>query len=1048
MVSLHRIIFLQLEDARMLRGKNLCSICFALFLTISLVAQQNQNDLIVHKTPLFESDNNWGLSTRFIKDLFTDKDGIIWIASSKGLIKYDGTNATVFDSSVNNPYRIHSDDIRKAFEMKNGDLILYSFRSGLQLELLKKGAMQSSKIELSANDKKIDGFLADVSISKDGVIYAAFNTGKSILIYKLIEHQLEFFRAFNFDASILGKKISIAPYDRSVWIAVEGLGVFEHFNRQIKVLDFTTLSESKSIFPNSFFEDNLGNFWLCLEELQDNVFKWDGKAFEKFETPIKEEVAQIIESASGQLLFVAGKYPDAITSTFALIDGEWIDYTSYLETGYVSLFPSNDLSKSFFVRTKNNVLNISFTNNKITNYLNQSLTNNQWGNIIMGVNEDLYGNIYFIAESDNFYKLEKESKELTRIPIIESNGEELQFGCGMAIHRDSKGQLWFVACDRERRGILINYNPGSNKFNFVFHKHLIRGIHIDENDVIWTVHNNEQVEVGVLTSYNIATKEITDIPLSAAFVEPRFCYSNNIDSTLWIGTMKGLISVNKTTYEMKTYNVENSFLKSDRIISMLDHDGNKLLTGTFGDGLQIIDFENKNATLIGKEAGLSNNFVCGIIPIDKSNYWLSTFNGLSFCNIEDKTVIEYGEANGFAHYEFNRHAYFQASDSTNYLGSVNGASSFLTKDLLPEKSNASIGISSIKKYYGKKDTIEVLKGSHENFDQIVLSPDVTYLEIDFFQTNFNGSQQPKLYTRLTPYDDNWEYAGEHKRVRYRLLPPGTYDLEVKNQFSTQIKKLKIISETPFYKQIWFPIAVVLGSALFFYGLYRNRIKKVKAEDKANQEINKKFAALELQALQSQLNPHFIFNALGAIQYAIRENDNQRAEHFLTSFASLMRLFLESSKKKHISVAEEIELISKYVELEQLRFNNRFDFEFNIDEKIDIYNTEIPSLLFQPFVENAINHGLFHKKNQGLLQINIQIEDDKSLHCIIEDNGIGRVKSAEIKKRSINNHVSRSTQIVNERIEILQKVEDLDLNIEIQDLLEGTRVVLDIPIQSD
>ena len=1017
-------------------------------MTITSVAQQNQNDLLVHKTSLFESNNNWGLSTRFIQSILTDQDGIIWFATSKGLIKYNGTHATVYDNNAKSNYRLQSDDIRKVFERNNGDLVLYTLRAELQLEVLKKGAFNSRKIDLTENGEKINGFLADVSISVEGKIFAAFNAGNTVAVYELEGNQLKHKQTFQFEQSVFDKKICIATFDGAIWVAVEDRGIYEKFNRQIEVLDLTKLKGEESIFPFAFFEDKLGNFWLGLEGIDNNVFKWNGQAFEVFETPLGQSVDQLTEDKKGQLLFVAGKYPNTLTSAFALIEEEWIDFTSYLEIGFVSLFPSDDLAKSFFVRTKNNVLNISFTKNKIQNYLNQELTNNQWGNIIMGVNEDLYGNIYFINESDALYKLEKESKELTRIPIIQPNGEELSFGCGMAIHRDSRGQLWFTVCDGTRRGILVNYNPGSNKFNFVDSDYLIRGLHIDENDRIWLAYNNEQLEQGLLGKYDIKAKKLTSIPLKSTYPEPRFCYSNNVDSILWIGTLKGLVEVNKVTYEMKIHNVENSFLKSDQVISILQHENNKLLTGTFGDGLQILDFAQKKATLIGKEAGLSNNFVCGIIPIDDNNYWLSTFNGLSFCNIEDKTVIEYGESDGFAHYEFNRHAYFQSSDSVNYLGTVNGVSSFLTKDLLPTKSNTSIGISSIKKYYGAKDTIEVLHRNFENFDKITLSPDVTYLEIDFYQTNLNEAKQPKLYTRLTPYDDNWEYSGDNQSVRYRLLPPGHYELEVKNQYSKQIKKIQIVSEIPWYKNTWFPILVILGITTAFYLLYLNRIKKIKSEDAAKRQVNKKFAALELQALQSQLNPHFIFNALGAIQYAIRENDSARAEHFLTSFASLMRLFLESSKKKHISVAEEIELISKYVELEQLRFNNRFDFVFNIDDKIDIYNTEIPSLLFQPFVENAINHGLFHKKNQGLLQINIDIEEDKLLHCVIEDNGIGRVKSAEIKKRSLNNHVSRSTQIVNERIEILQKVEDLDLNIEIQDLLEGTRVVLDIPIQSD
>ncbi|MDO8367544.1 MAG: histidine kinase, partial [Saprospiraceae bacterium] len=217
------------------------------------------------------------------------------------------------------------------------------------------------------------------------------------------------------------------------------------------------------------------------------------------------------------------------------------------------------------------------------------------------------------------------------------------------------------------------------------------------------------------------------------------------------------------------------------------------------------------------------------------------------------------------------------------------------------------------------------------------------------------------------------------------------------------------------------------------------------------EMNQRFAELELKALQSQMNPHFIFNSLGAIQYFIRSDRTQEADGYLTKFAQLMRLFLESSKNKYITLAEEIRLLKLYVELEKMRFEGRFEAKFSVEKNIDTDEVEIPSMLLQPFVENAINHGLFHKKEKGLLQIKVTANGSKEIHCIVEDDGIGREAAGALREQSLKNYKSRAMQIVHERLEALSHVEGYEVKIEVNDLRHpdggpaGTRVTLTIPV---
>jgi LytS/YehU family sensor histidine kinase len=242
--------------------------------------------------------------------------------------------------------------------------------------------------------------------------------------------------------------------------------------------------------------------------------------------------------------------------------------------------------------------------------------------------------------------------------------------------------------------------------------------------------------------------------------------------------------------------------------------------------------------------------------------------------------------------------------------------------------------------------------------------------------------------------------------------------------------------------------LLLGAGIWL--LYRRRVYQIQQRADAETTLNKQFAELELKALQAQMNPHFVFNSLSAIQYFIQINEQKQADEYLAKFASLMRLFLESSKNKYLSLAEELRLIKLYVEMEQLRFRNRFDLKMEVNHDINQHNTFVPTMLLQPFVENAINHGLFHKKGKGILSLHIQPSHEGGVVCIVEDDGIGRERAMEIRKRSNRNYRSRAIQITNERLQVLSTVEGYNIQINITDLVDnngeptGTRVEIVIP----
>jgi tetratricopeptide (TPR) repeat protein len=260
----------------------------------------------------------------------------------------------------------------------------------------------------------------------------------------------------------------------------------------------------------------------------------------------------------------------------------------------------------------------------------------------------------------------------------------------------------------------------------------------------------------------------------------------------------------------------------------------------------------------------------------------------------------------------------------------------------------------------------------------------------------------------------------------------------------QLQKVTLEKERQMKKWSWIvaglSIIILLFALLFTIYTTRNKQKNILL---ANQKTN-----VEVQLLRAQMNPHFIFNSLSSIQSFILQNKSNEADAFLSKFARLMRLVLHHSSESYVSLNEEIESISLYLDLEKQRFNNRFEYQIELDENIDDEIIKVPPMLMQPFVENALIHGLFPKDEKGCLLIYIT-QNDCCITVEIVDNGIGRVKSQMIKNEN-NNHKSVGLSLTRQRLAMLnQQTTDL-YNVKIVDLYnsenqpEGTKVIINMP----
>jgi len=231
------------------------------------------------------------------------------------------------------------------------------------------------------------------------------------------------------------------------------------------------------------------------------------------------------------------------------------------------------------------------------------------------------------------------------------------------------------------------------------------------------------------------------------------------------------------------------------------------------------------------------------------------------------------------------------------------------------------------------------------------------------------------------------------------------------------------------------------------------LRKIQKETLEKEAINKQLIASQLENLRSQMNPHFIFNALNSIQDYIIQNEQSLARRFLVKFSELIRMYLEHSQVDTITVSEEMEALKLYLELEKERFEDNFLYKITTQDNLANSTLKIPTFLIQPYIENAIIHGLMHKEDNQELLVNFKINEvENSLICTVTDNGVGRKASEEINNNRLFKHKSFSTSANIKRIDLLNKSNTNPVAITITDNYTdnkaiGTTVRIKIPIKN-
>lgn len=618
----------------------------------------------------------------------------------------------------------------------------------------------------------------------------------------------------------------------------------------------------------------------------------------------------------------------------------------------------------------------------------------------------------------------------------------------------------------------------------------VRSFYEDRNKNLWIGTRDEG-----LFSFDRQTKKFTHYPAQKPEINIKTIshIMEDSDGTMWLATRWGLASFDRDSLKYTVY--QTGYLTNNPIYQIvedvkrkelilvtfrtglhifnkenrqselvLQHDKNdstspstnsmmciermnadSFIIGTYSGGLNIFDRSKMEFTSITSKKGLPNDVIYGILKADDDTYWLSSNNGLIEYKWKTTTFKSYDLSHYLQDLEFNEGAYWKAKDGTMYFGGQKGFNYFKPATFKPSAKPPKVVFTSFK-----TANKEVELAVDINYQQeLRIKHDENLISFGFSALAYSNAHANRYQYMLEGFDNDWIDAGVRREAFYTHLSPGTYVFKVRaanhlGVWSDEDKSLKIIVDPPYWQTWWFRSIM----ALLLLGII-GLIVWLRTRSISN-SYKHKMVDLELKALRSQMNPHFIFNSLNSIQYFVLKNEPKEAYNYLTKFSSLMRMILQNSRVKYITLQEEYDWLFTYLDLEKLRMENQLDYEIHIDEALDPNHLFVPSMLIQPYVENAIIHGLLPKNEERKLKVQFSKHRDQ-LKCVIEDNGIGRTKSAELNANRTKKHKSQGIKVTSERLEVLTRDMDETPEFFILDLFDdnqnsiGTRVTIFLPI---
>jgi len=605
--------------------------------------------------------------------------------------------------------------------------------------------------------------------------------------------------------------------------------------------------------------------------------------------------------------------------------------------------------------------------------------------------------------------------------------------------------VW-CALDDGANGLLFGTNTGllsivngkaqwhSTANNSALPDNKISALHRDATQLIWI---GTRKGLAFMTANTIYQFEPANNPEMLTLI--RDIKSNN--GYLYVATKTALLRIDRKTKALTAFSLEGL----NPTFSCLELDYmNNLWIGT-EEGLFVLK-NNEIRPVVFSERS-AERFINFILRRERKMY-VGTNNGIFlFSDIaEDLSAFKtrhFAESSGLMSTETNIKAAFFDKEGQLWFGTAEGVYAFQKKRLNP----------ALETYQPKL----FLKNFQVNFSAIDWPEGTALMNLKYNQNrlrfifrlvDLQDADGVVLEYRLGNDYEGWVPAGSESEIAFNQLAPGSYILYVRAKSSngnySEVLEFKFKINQPYYASWWFIVLLLFFLGLITVGIVRYRIQQIRTkENQERLELTNRLNSLEQQSLNASMNRHFIFNALNSIQYFINTQDKLSANKYLTKFAQLIRKNLDSSAagENLVPLSEEIQRLELYLSLESMRFEGRFSYHFEIDPEIEMEEIRIPPMLFQPFVENSIIHGILpNEQLVGTITFKAQLADD-CIEFIITDNGVGYSTSLKEKKMS-GDHFSHGTTITKSRIEVIRKISGDVIHLEgPQDLLDENKQVV-------
>ena len=962
-----------------------------------------------------------GLPSSLIYSINQDRKGYIWIATDMGLSRFDGyvfRNFTVKDGLPHN-------DIFGTYEDSKGRLWIKTFGPDFYYFFDDKIHRVRNKFE------KQEGFLTKkIKEDSDGILWINPDLeGKPMFFYKYNNENL-------LDTIGLPETIKlplVEPKVKTDFLLVNpGIYIFKNeriykyrvvkFDKKFVLenirnaklrFDFHTLDTSMYLYEN-----------LLITCTKEGIYKEKSSTVNKKGNYFKSEKLMQFATSNKDMLHNSDRSQNLFS-----------DFKFPLKSDLQNTFVDNQ--KNVWIATKSNGLYMLTTKgNAASTYIKD------FGKYNVKIFHEIGNEIWAVDKDDNFYKLANGAIQPFPDPLKSK-----------LAHLEDISHLYSGSSINEL--YILDYFGLIQRLN-------LSELDFEETCVTKIAYRNDGSKI--VNTYQSNTgfsiKSISNYPSDTIFSATRLgmvkgwhdgqclileqqtkerCYAIEvIHENIWIGQPNGLFLFrNGELINLDSWKEENDIL-SKSIKDITSDSKGKLWIGTDGYGLYTV--QDGVIRIIPE---LNHKIIKNIYVDANDNAWVSTNHGLYeiFDGVKAK---QYNTAHGLASNEVNLAI---VKENFVYVSTNSGLTVLdLEKTKVDHEIAAPFYVTALK-IRGRDQVLSNLKSQY--FD---LSYDQNDLSLSFTCLSYESNKNIIYEYKMEGIDSVWQTTNIPK-LSYPVLPPGhTYTLALKakdinNNYALDQFELIFNIRQPWWEHWYLKVLLLLAlAALLLYSFYRFRKKEIEKT-----ATNKKFAELRLQALQAQLNPHFIFNALQAIQDFVANRDERAANKYMANFSKLMRLFLNATKEKYIYLEEELELLKLYIELEQLRFEPTFDYQIIYPESSNLNMFEIPSMLLQPFVENAINHGLKYKKGKGFLSIKIEQNKDQ-LFIEITDDGVGREKAMEIKQKALNSYKSRGMEIIEDRVRTIELVDNLVIKIIVEDVMvegqvAGTKVKISMPINA-